>query len=103
METFGMLIGPDEGANAYQLSVRAVLLFAFGVACIPIAADEPSRNIRRSSKSNIRTTFSLRHSKVARSAWFQSATRNERTRFTLEATRAEPVSTKSVGTWGRID
>jgi uncharacterized membrane protein YcaP (DUF421 family) len=37
METFRMLIGPDEGANAYQLSVRAVLLFAFGVACIRIA------------------------------------------------------------------
>ena len=37
MDTFRLFIGPDEGANAYQLSVRAVLLFAFGVACIRIA------------------------------------------------------------------
>lgn len=37
METFRLLIGPDEGANAYQLCLRAVLLFAFGIACIRIA------------------------------------------------------------------
>jgi len=37
METFRQLIGPDEGADALQLCVRAVLLFAFGVLCIRIA------------------------------------------------------------------
>ena len=37
MDTFRLLIGPDEGANAYQLCARAVLLFAFGIACIRIA------------------------------------------------------------------
>jgi len=37
METFRLLIGPDEGANAAQLCARAVLLFAFGILCIRIA------------------------------------------------------------------
>lgn len=37
METFRLLIGPDEGANVAQLCFRAVLLFVFGVICIRIA------------------------------------------------------------------
>jgi uncharacterized membrane protein YcaP (DUF421 family) len=37
VETFRQLIGPDEGADTFQLCVRAVLLFAFGVLCIRIA------------------------------------------------------------------
>ncbi|MGN6268890.1 MAG: DUF421 domain-containing protein [Sphingomonas sp.] len=37
METFRLLIGPDEGADTLQLCFRAVLLFAFGVLCIRIA------------------------------------------------------------------
>jgi len=37
METFRQLIGPDEGADTFQLCVRAVLLFAFGILCIRIA------------------------------------------------------------------
>lgn len=37
METFRMLIGPDDGAVTYQLCIRAVLLLAFGIACIRIA------------------------------------------------------------------
>lgn len=38
MEWFHALIGPDNGdASALQLSVRAVLLFVFGVVCIRIA------------------------------------------------------------------
>ena len=37
METFRLLIGPDEGADLLQLCARAVLLFAFGIICIRIA------------------------------------------------------------------
>lgn len=37
MEFMRQLIGPDEGANAEQLCVRAVILFAFGILCIRIA------------------------------------------------------------------
>lgn len=37
METLRLLIGPDEGANLYQLCLRAVILFAFGIACIRIS------------------------------------------------------------------
>jgi uncharacterized membrane protein YcaP (DUF421 family) len=37
MELLRQLIGPDEGADAQQLCVRAVLLFAFGVLCIRLA------------------------------------------------------------------
>jgi uncharacterized membrane protein YcaP (DUF421 family) len=37
MEMFRSLIGPDEGADAAQLCVRAVLLFAFGILCVRIA------------------------------------------------------------------
>lgn len=38
MDWFRLLIGPDNGhADALQLSVRAVLLFLFGIACIRIA------------------------------------------------------------------
>ena len=37
METLRWLIGPDEGADAAQLCVRAVVLFVFGVICIRIA------------------------------------------------------------------
>jgi uncharacterized membrane protein YcaP (DUF421 family) len=38
METIRALIGPDNGdASVLQLCVRAVVLFAFGVACIRIA------------------------------------------------------------------
>lgn len=37
MEMFRQLIGPDEGADAGQLCVRAVLLLAFGIVCIRIA------------------------------------------------------------------
>jgi uncharacterized membrane protein YcaP (DUF421 family) len=38
MEIVRALIGPDEGnASAFQLSVRAVVLLAFGILCIRIA------------------------------------------------------------------
>lgn len=37
MSWFRTLIGPDQGADAQQLCVRAVLLFAFGIICIRIA------------------------------------------------------------------
>jgi uncharacterized membrane protein YcaP (DUF421 family) len=38
MEMLRILIGPDNGdASALQLSIRAVLLFVFGVVCIRIA------------------------------------------------------------------
>lgn len=37
MELFRQLIGPDEGADAVQLCVRAVILFVFGILCIRIA------------------------------------------------------------------
>src|SRR6202012_2913681 len=37
MDMFRTLIGPDEGADAAQLCVRAVLLFAFGILCVRIA------------------------------------------------------------------
>jgi uncharacterized membrane protein YcaP (DUF421 family) len=37
MNLFRLLIGPDQGADAGQLCVRAVLLFAFGILCIRIA------------------------------------------------------------------
>ena len=38
MEIIRVLIGPDEGnASALQLSVRAVVLLAFGILCIRIA------------------------------------------------------------------
>lgn len=37
MEFIWELIGPDEGANAQQLCIRAVFLFVFGVLCIRIA------------------------------------------------------------------
>ena len=38
MEFVRLLIGPDEGdANAFQLSVRAVILLLFGIICIRIS------------------------------------------------------------------
>jgi uncharacterized membrane protein YcaP (DUF421 family) len=37
MDTFRMLIGPDQGANAQQLAFRAVILLGFGILCIRIA------------------------------------------------------------------
>src|SRR3569833_995185 len=37
MDFIRSLIGPDEGADAQQLCVRAVFLFVFGVLCIRIA------------------------------------------------------------------
>ena len=38
MDLFRALIGPDDGAaSALQLCARAVILFAFGIACIRIA------------------------------------------------------------------
>jgi len=37
MSWFRELIGPDQGADAQQLCVRAVLLFAFGIVCIRVA------------------------------------------------------------------
>jgi uncharacterized membrane protein YcaP (DUF421 family) len=37
METFRMLIGPDEGADTLQLCIRTILLFAFGIFCIRVA------------------------------------------------------------------
>lgn len=37
METFRLLIGPDQGADVGQLCFRAVILFVFGVICIRIA------------------------------------------------------------------
>jgi uncharacterized membrane protein YcaP (DUF421 family) len=37
MEWFRTLIGPDEGADAAQLCVRAALLLAFGILCVRIA------------------------------------------------------------------
>ena len=37
METFRLLIGPDEGADTAQLCFRAIVLFVFGVVCIRIA------------------------------------------------------------------
>lgn len=37
MDIFRTLIGPDEGADAAQLCVRALLLFAFGILCVRIA------------------------------------------------------------------
>jgi uncharacterized membrane protein YcaP (DUF421 family) len=38
MELFRLLVGPDEGYQTMaQLSVRAVLMFAFGILCIRIA------------------------------------------------------------------
>lgn len=37
MTTFRMLIGPDEGADAFQLAFRAILLFAIGIIYIRIA------------------------------------------------------------------
>lgn len=36
-EMFRQLIGPDEGADAGQLCVRAALLLVFGIVCIRIA------------------------------------------------------------------
>lgn len=37
METFRLLIGPDEGANAAQLCFRALVLLIFGIVCVRIA------------------------------------------------------------------
>lgn len=37
VETFRLLIGPDDGANMGQLCVRTILLFVFGIICIRIA------------------------------------------------------------------
>ena len=37
METFRLIIGPDDNATALQLCARAVVLFAFGILCIRIA------------------------------------------------------------------
>ena len=37
MDTFRMLIGPDEGADAQQLAFRAFILLGFGILCIRIA------------------------------------------------------------------
>ena len=37
METFRLLIGPDEDATALQLCARAVFLFGFGILCVRIA------------------------------------------------------------------
>jgi uncharacterized membrane protein YcaP (DUF421 family) len=37
METFRMLIGPDEGADALQLCIRTILLFTFGIFCVRVA------------------------------------------------------------------
>lgn len=37
MNWFQLLIGPDNGdANAAQLSVRAIIIFAFGILCIRV-------------------------------------------------------------------
>lgn len=37
MSVFRMLIGPDAGADAAQLALRTIILFAFGILCIRIA------------------------------------------------------------------
>jgi uncharacterized membrane protein YcaP (DUF421 family) len=37
MAWFRELIGPDQGADAQQLCMRAILLFIFGIICIRIA------------------------------------------------------------------
>jgi uncharacterized membrane protein YcaP (DUF421 family) len=37
MELFRSLIGPDESAEPWQICVRAVIVFAFGLACVRIA------------------------------------------------------------------
>jgi len=37
METLRLLIGPDEAAQPWQMAVRAVIIFVFGIACIRIA------------------------------------------------------------------
>jgi uncharacterized membrane protein YcaP (DUF421 family) len=37
MHWLRLLIGPDEAAQPWQMAVRAVILFAFGIACIRIA------------------------------------------------------------------
>lgn len=37
VETFRLLIGPDDGANLGQLCARTVILFVFGIFCIRIA------------------------------------------------------------------
>ncbi len=37
METFRLVIGPDDGATLGQLCARAIVLFIFGIGCIRIA------------------------------------------------------------------
>ncbi|THD61411.1 DUF421 domain-containing protein [Phenylobacterium sp.] len=37
MDWFRTLIGPDEGADAQQLCIRAILLFFLGLVCIRLA------------------------------------------------------------------
>ncbi len=37
MDWFRALIGPDESAEPWQICVRAVIIFAFGLLCVRIA------------------------------------------------------------------
>lgn len=37
METIRALIGPDESAEPWQICIRAVVIFAFGVLCVRLA------------------------------------------------------------------
>lgn len=37
METIRILIGPDESAEPWQICIRAIVVFAFGVLCLRVA------------------------------------------------------------------